>query len=431
MGNYKTYELMNKDLICLTFREDFTIIDFNPDIKLPYGMQNDPNCLKYWLMQRFNVGERKYYDKLMNLYNVKPADTILKKCEKTYATSYRDCYWVKLADDNTRWDEVSPYTSYYNEFLTILLGDEESLPPIPSKACAEFTYRGNTAKGYYRDINTGKLSVYKIPNDNQALFREILSSAMGRYFGLNGLNYQLIDRNFNSGQIKQCLIVDSTATEEEGFITLSEFLGVNGIEYDSVSTIDVLNNIPEEYQEDYILTRVLLFILDSENAIEDRFSFRVANDSQEICGYFGVFGNSKCLLYGQPLSNYKSYRSSEQLSEKQSGSLENLNELLQTLTEELNRRLDDKLANITEVFDSNLKDLAIKFIGEEEYSAIKEFILDGANYVLDIIRNLNDSNKGVLETVDNTMVYSYETNKMSKYDNDGFLRLAEDSSYSH
>lgn len=425
----RVYKLMYKDKVSLLFKGDFTILDFNEEVKLPYGMQNDPNLLKAWLTIRFDVEDRRNYDKLMDIYGVKYSDTLIDKCAKTYATSFRDCYWIKDSKDKTKWEEVSPYKSYFNEMLGTLLGDEELLPPIPSKSCAEFTYRGSTAKGYCRDLKTGRLFVCKIPNSNKLLFREIISNLVGHYFGLNGLNYKLSEKIFTNGEVKKCLLVDSTATEDEGFITLHEFLATNGIEFNSSSSIDVYNVIPKEYKKEYLLTRIILFILDSENSIEDRFSFRIKNDTQEICGYFGVFGNSKCLLYDKKVSNYKNYRNSEQISEVQYEHYEKLKELLQMVSEKLNREIEIKLENLSCIFDKELNKLAEELIGEEEYTAIKEFIFDGADLVLNTLRSLNMSNRGVIETVDNNKVISYNVEHKERYDDDGFLKISEDSNY--
>lgn len=409
------FKLMYKDEICIVFDSSYKVLDFNENVKLPYGMRNDPNLLKIWLEKRFNIGTRPNYDKLLQEYGLVPSSSTLMKCIKTHATSFRDCYWVKESGDTTTWEQVSPYLAYYNEMLDILLGDEAILPPIPSPSCAEFTYRGKTAKGYHRNLRTGELSVIKIPSNNRLLFRELISSKLGKYFDLDGLEYKLSSREFTTGEVKKCLLVDSTSTEGEGFITLQEYLANKDLDYNSASPLDIYNKIPEQYQKEYILARVILYLLCSEQAVEDRFSFRVINDTQEICGYFGVFGNAQCLGYdGNNITSEHLYA---------------LEELLQVISEDLNRLLTDKLECLDSVFDEELNNLANELIEDEEYEMIKDLLMNGAESVLNILRNLNSSTVGKIETLDNSRVIIYDTEPKNRYDRDGFLKLSEDSNY--
>lgn len=428
------FELMFKEEVSLIFDNNFKIKDFNENVKLPFGMKNDPNNLKEWVAKRMDVSSRPNYDKLLETYGLK-SPSIWDLIAVSYCVSFRDCYWIRnIKDNKTNWDEVNPYETYEDEMLATMLGDDNSMVMYLGKSCGEFTYRGRTIKGYHKDSKTKQLYVYKMYNDARLVYRELLVSRLFKILNLGGMGYEQTSVRFANGEEKLCLATAPNTSEEKGFITLEELLESRFMDYKLNTNIEVYNSLPSYFRDVYIKLRVMLYILDADVDLEDRICFYVNNKTQEVVEYFGVYGTSRCLLYELELGEYATCRNNDCISAIQQEKLEDIRELLQLIDSEGNRELVKSLTKIKEcINDRNCECTISHLIETDELEGILQFINIGIDSILSILRNLSQNTKGKIVTVNNRQVISFsaeETEEVSKerYD-DGYLKMTEDPNF--
>lgn len=288
----KIYELMYKNNKVLSFNREYEVLDFEANIKLPYGMQNDPNYIKTWMEQRMDVKSRPNYNKLLEVYGLAMDSNILDIASKTYCTSFRDVYWLKLNTDNTTWEEVNPFTTH-EEMLDVLL-EGKSTVEMKTKACAEFTYKGTTLKGYWKEGNS--LKVYKRYGTVSLFFREMFADAIRKFFSPSGLRYEVARKEL-TGKARNYVSVCTNATEDFGFISLQEFLVNHEMDYTGATSLDILKVLPNNLRPMYIKVRTVTYLIDATKNLESRMNFYINNETQEIDDYYGTQGNSKCLMY--------------------------------------------------------------------------------------------------------------------------------------
>lgn len=374
----KIYELMYKNNKVLSFNREYEVLDFEADIKLPYGMQNDPNYIKIWMEERMNVKSRPNYDKLLQVYGLSMDSHILDIASTTYCTSFRDVYWLKLSTDNTTWEEVNPYTTH-EEMLDVLLeGDITS--GMKTKACAEFTYKGTTLKGYWKEDNA--LKVYKRYSSLSLFFREMFADSIRKFFSPLGLRYE-VARKESTGKPRNYTSVYTNATEDFGFISLEEFLVNHEMEYTSATSLDILRILPVNLRPMYIKVRTVTYLLDSTKTLESRMNFYINNETQEVDDYYGTQGNSKCLMYNLNIDDkgiddeeaeeaFRAYCESKNDYEHPNTESTEMIELLQLACKTVIEEIRESIVKLfEELGDPNfIKNM----IGEEVFSEVSGFI---------------------------------------------------------
>ena len=428
------FELMFKEEVSLIFDNNFKIKDFNENVKLPFGMKNDPNNLKEWVAKRMDISSRPNYDKLLETYGLR-SPNIWDLIAVSYCVSFRDCYWIRSSKDSgTSWGEVNPYETYGDEMLATMLGDDNNMVMYLGKSCGEFTYRGRTTKGYHRDSKTKQLYVYKIYKDTRLVYRELLVSRLFKILNLGGMVYEQTSIRFANGEEKLCLATAPNTSEEKGFITLEELLESSFMDYRLNTNIEVYNSLPDYFKDVYIKLRIMMYILDADADLEDRICFYVNNKTQEVVGYFGVYGTSRCLLYELELSEYTTCRDNDGISTTQQEKLEDIRELLQLIDSEDNSELVGSLIKIKEcINDRNCECTLSHLIETDELEGILQFINIGIDSILGILRNLSQDTKGKIITVNNHQVISFSSEGTEevteeRYD-DGYLKMTEDSNF--
>lgn len=433
--NDNIYELLYKNKTCLIFDSNFKIIDFDEEVKLPFGMKNAPNNIKEWITARLDVGERPNYNKLLQLYNLKNP-SIWDIIEVSYCVSFRDCYWVKeISDYDINWENINPYSTYNNEVLLTMLGDEEALVFALGKSCGEFTYRGTSPKGYYRDTKEDKLYVYKGYSDTRSTYRELILSKLAKIIDLRSFNYERTAIRFSDYVEREVLKLSPSTSEKLGFITLEEFLESKFMSYRLNTNVEIYEEMPKNFKETYVKLRMLLYLFDAEEDLEDRICFYVDNDTQEVVEYFGVYGTSRCLLYNMEVEDYSNCRNDENMSEIQRRKLADIRDLLQLIDCETNTRFVKEFEELKNFINiNNYSNLMSDLVNDTESIGIGKFITAGIDRLLDILRNISEKTRGKVVVVNNRKVVCFEKDEEeessveSRY-HDGYLKISEDSNF--
>ena len=102
------YCLMNKDKIVATFNSDTNgVLNFDAvyDI-LPLGFNNINSWLKYRNAKKYNY----FASSVLRQLGCRDNATYI---DKTHCISTNDTYWMKRANDEVQWDDVSPFRNNF------------------------------------------------------------------------------------------------------------------------------------------------------------------------------------------------------------------------------------------------------------------------------------------------------------------------------
>jgi len=283
------YGLYNKDKLVATFDEYISnLITYD---RLPYGF----NRIGTWVERRYKFScVRDPRTFLMSIGINSPLDFI----DMIHGVSLHDTYWLKRLNDNTKWEDISPYTHEFSEAVsTYALDGIQRLsstknyysPVMETNGSFPHTWLKKNNEIYF--VKAG--SKYKMPASNSGMepYSEYYASLIARYLGFNAVDYTLRNHKRYDGKIDVVTECKIYTDEITGTIPAKE-LGLETYE-------DVISYC-KKLSEDSYKTIIDMLFLDCLLMNVDRhfrnIEFFVNNETQEVLGLVPIFDNNNSML---------------------------------------------------------------------------------------------------------------------------------------
>lgn len=214
--------LMNKDVPVLeftTYRDALNEVYFQEekrfDAALPIGYES----IGQWIEDRQAPKHREHIEKLLKMCGCYDLDAYIRV---TMALTLNDTFWVKPADKDVKWNEVSLYCNKFNEVIARLAFEGGLYGQNFSSTSPEFGTDGAYAKCWVREGN--EIYLYKagtsgFSNAGLEPFSEVYSSQIAEKICNRSVTYH-IDR-YHGKVISKCQLFTS---EKYGFVPISKIL---------------------------------------------------------------------------------------------------------------------------------------------------------------------------------------------------------------
>lgn len=292
------YCLMNKEKIVATFNSDDNgILNFDAvyDI-LPLGFNNIDSWLKYRNAKKYNYFASSVLRQLGCIDNV-------TYINKTHCISTNDTYWMKRADDEVQWNDVSPFrNNFTREVSNALYKSVELLDKSKLKnefVCSpELSCEGSFRKRYrrFRDVGQFNSNIYVTKRGSEWLndyecYSEYLASDVAST--LNTTPYVCYDlvKNSEGGSASNSNIF---TTEDVGFVPFFRIVDCSyGKAIDLASDFYMDSESEQQYREMLILD-ALIFNTDRHLG---NFGVLINNYTQEVLRMAPTFDFNLSLLY--------------------------------------------------------------------------------------------------------------------------------------
>ena len=279
------YLLLNKDSVWLEFhceQNEYLETTAQEDVwytkQRPFGYAN----LTDFLEQRKAPKHRAHIAELLKEYG---CDTLEGYLQVTHALSLNDTFWVKTADSDLQWKEVSLYQNPFNEIISEAAFDGSMSGSHLASTSPEFSTDGQYAKCWVRENNTVQL--YK----TGGLFgmepvSEYLASQLTAILCPEAVSYDLAI--YHGELVSKCPLF---TTEQYGFAkaafltkdrTISGFLRY----FEGIGSGDAFRRM--------CILDALILNIDRHNG---NFGIVYDNDTLQILKMAPVFDNNRSLLF--------------------------------------------------------------------------------------------------------------------------------------
>ena len=260
------------------------------DSYLPYGFFS----MDAWLENRPAAKHRKHIRELMKQCG---CDTIRGYIDVMHATSLNDTFWVKDAESDLTWEDVSLYSNEFDDVVARVAFDGNGLYGIqfsPTRLSPELETSGNYPKCWIREndeIYLMKAGIEGFANAGGEPYSEKLVSDLLDALGYTHVSYTL--ERFHGKLATRC---KSFCTEEKGFIPVSSYMAEKGY---SGSLTDIIKSVEENGCESdfYHMLAIDAICVNTDRHVGN-FGFLVNNENGEIKGFAPLFDHNLALLPG-------------------------------------------------------------------------------------------------------------------------------------
>ncbi len=283
------YQLMNKDKVVATFEESEELDDFSYrmveqfDSYLPYGFTS----MDEWIDDRQIAKHRTSIRKLMQELGMNNRRGFINMVR---CVSLTDTFWMKRADSELAWQDVSLYSNIFDDVVARIAFDGVGMYGRQfSSTSPEFGTSGSFDKCWLREddgphlIKRGSSGYANAGFEpySEKLCSDILEAA---YVG--HVPYTL--RNFHGKLASDCPLFTS---EEYGFVSTGRMLKGR------LRTQDVLDYLSKHGGDELFREMV---VMDAVCVNVDRhagnYGFLVHNDTGEVLGMAPLFDQNMALL---------------------------------------------------------------------------------------------------------------------------------------
>ncbi len=279
------YVLLNKDIVIAEFEVDVlfdTITITEQFVELPEWFANLDNFIE-------NRRAPKQRENIKELLRLSGCDTIQGFLDISHALSLIDTFWVKRADSDLCWKNVSLYSHPFSEVIAKTAFEGGLHGRQLSTTSPEYGTDGSFAKCWIREgeqIRLLKRGSSGARNAGLEPYSEFYAGQLIKYFTDDFVTYDLRIRN---GKI--CSVCDLFTSEDYGFLPYA------AVEPRNSSIKSVLNNMAEFGLEEKVKR---MFVIDAVILNEDRhknnFGFIVDNRTQKIVDMAPLFDHNVALL---------------------------------------------------------------------------------------------------------------------------------------
>ncbi|MBR2764721.1 MAG: hypothetical protein IKE03_01895 [Blautia sp.] len=292
-------EIWLKNTPVLLIEPDGTcrILDFD---RLPFGLRREklfyPDFYEWASNRSLSIG-RSHAKEILNAFRLSQTSRF-EVCMACRGLSLQDAYWIRQADDLTRWEDVSLFTHPPSLYIAgISLSGDASLYPLgvhrPSPVhTPELTTLGVNAKGWFRE--DGIHYLYKIGKN------ELAAARILQALDFPHLTYTYVDENArekyltparrdwlrSTGEelVRSALFTgpDRCMVTFEEFRTFCDHYGLNA--YEQAVKID---------EKAWLQMQVADYILNNSDRHEQNWGFFMDPDTGKISGYCPLFDHDR------------------------------------------------------------------------------------------------------------------------------------------
>lgn len=284
-GNIKNYCLLNKDQRIAAFHVDVLTQVITIDkqyVQLPEWFGE----LDVFIQNRRAPKQRENIEKLLQLSG---CDTITGFLDISHALSLIDTFWVKAADSNLRWQDVSLYTHPFNEVIAKTAFEGGLHGRQLGTTSPEYGTDGSFAKCWIREDNMIKM----LKRGSSGACNAGLEPYSEFYAG------QIMER-FTDDYVRYglrthgtciCSVCDIFTSEDYGYVPYA------AVDTGNSTVISILRRMKSLGLENEVK---IMFAVDALILNEDRhknnFGFIVDNRTQEIQKMAPLFDHNVSLL---------------------------------------------------------------------------------------------------------------------------------------
>ena len=288
------YLLMNKysPLLLFSIRSDEWDIQsckelerYTDDELMPPGFRD----IQQWIDRRNYAKHKRHLQKWLKTWQL---DTIKGFLDVTHALGLNDTLWVRRADDNLTWDNVSLYSNSFNDVVAKTAFSKGLQGLHLSSTSPEFTSEGSFEKCWLRDC-AGNIVLYKkgsegFINSGREPYSEFYSAQLSTLLCRSALTYDLL--RFKGHLVSSCPIFTD---EHNGFVPIYKYLDTSST-YHFAHIIDFLAQFgfDDDFRDMIILDAVIL----NTDRHFGNFGFIVDNDTFRIKRFAPVFDHNMALV---------------------------------------------------------------------------------------------------------------------------------------
>ena len=298
------YQLMNKDKVVATYREEKRLADYRyTEVErfgayFPYGMVD----INDWIDGRQIARHRASIGKLMRDLGLNTRHDFISTAR---CLSLTDAFWMKAEDEDLRWNDVSLYCNPFDDVIARIAFDGTGMYSRQnSPTSPEYATSGSFAKCWIREgdeISLLKRGSAGYANAGFEPYSEKLASDLLDAAKIEHVPYSLL--RFHGKLACKCPLFTS---EGEGFVAAHRFFGRN-FDVDDMLEFSSKHGAEESFRE--------MVVMDAVMANVDRhagnYGFLVDNDTGEILRMAPLFDhNMACLPMMMETDDFDEYVSS-------------------------------------------------------------------------------------------------------------------------
>ncbi len=295
------YQLMNKDVVVATYREEKRLADYRYveverfDGYFPYAFAD----INDWIDGRQIAKHRASIEKLMRDLGLTTRHDFVGMVR---CLSLTDTFWMKREDESLAWEDVSLYRNPFDDVIARIAFDgtgmfgRQNSPTSP-----EFATSGSFAKCWIRE--EGQIELLKrgstgFANAGFEPYSEVLASDLLQAAKVDHVPYSLT--RFHGKLACKCPIFTS---EEQGFVSAHRFFDRN-FDVDDMLEFTSRHGVEESFRE--------MVVMDAVMANVDRhagnYGFLVSNATGEVLRMAPLFDhNMACLPMMMEHDDFEQY----------------------------------------------------------------------------------------------------------------------------
>ena len=288
------YFLMNKNTKLLLFciKQDENGQYYSEEIRryvdselLPPGFRS----IQAWLDRRDYAKHKEHLYRWLKLWQI---DTLKGFVDITHALGLNDTLWVKKAEENLSWENVSLYSNNFTDVAAKTAFTKGLQGLQLSSTSPEFTSEGSFEKCWVRD-NSGTIKLYKkgtegFANAGLEPYSEFYSAQLSQIICRSALNYNLC--RFKKHLVSSCIMFTD---EQNGFIPIYKYLDSSkAYRFAEIITFLEQFGLDEDFRDMIVLDAVIL----NPDRHLGNFGFIVDNDTFRIKSFAPVFDHNMALV---------------------------------------------------------------------------------------------------------------------------------------
>lgn len=290
MKSRREYFLMNKDEEIMLFTSEKNeygevLLEEEAvfDSLLPLGFED----IQSFIAHRQAPKHRKHILKLLRQAGCEDLEGFLQISK---ALSLNDTFWVKPADSQLKWRDVSLYQNDFNDVIAQIAFEGGDYETDFSSTSPEYGTDGSYAKCWIRREN--EIYLLKTGSDTYEIepFSDFYASQLAQIICPAAVNYEIGE--WHGKTVSYCPLFTS---ESEGYVPAVKLLDER-----SHNKISYLIEYFSELGFEEMFRRMI--VLDALIINEDRhagnYGFIVDNHTQKVIGMAPVFDHNRSLLYG-------------------------------------------------------------------------------------------------------------------------------------
>lgn len=283
------YQLMNKDEVVATYREDYQVGVYSyvdQEVRssyLPYGFVN----INDWIDGRQIAKHRVSIERLMRELGLTTRHDFIAMAR---CLSLTDTFWMKRADEDISWSDVSLYRNPFDDVIARIAFDgtgmygRQNSPTSP-----EYATSGSFAKCWVRegdDISLLKRGSSGYANAGFEPYSEVLAADLLAAAGIDHVPYAVV--NHHGSLASKCPLFTS---EKVGFVSAHRFFD-GPFDVPDMLAFCEAHGVEESFREMVVMDAVMVNV----DRHAGNYGFLVDNDTGEVLRMAPLFDHNMACL---------------------------------------------------------------------------------------------------------------------------------------